>query len=243
VPAEAFRPAELEKYSMLGDIVQGWTPRPRPQHRVFEGRYVRLEPLDAEHHARALFDALAAGDPEGRLWTYMYDGPFDSFDSYRAHLARQAASDDPLFYAIGERASGAPVGVASLMRIVPEHGVIEVGHILYTPGLQRTPGATEAMALLAGHVFDDLGYRRYEWKCNALNGPSRRAAQRLGFTYEGMFRQHLVVKGRNRDTAWFAMLDYQWPTMRAAFEAWLAPENFDGDGRQKRTLEEIRSAL
>jgi RimJ/RimL family protein N-acetyltransferase len=158
----------------------------------------------------------------------------------RAWLTSCAASADPLFLAVIDRASGRAAGVVSYLRIEPEHGVIEIGHIWFGHALQRTPAATETIHLLARHAFDDLGNRRLEWKCDAANARSRRAAERFGFTFEGVFRQHMIIKGRNRDTAWYALLDSEWPAARDAFEAWLAPENFDADGRQRRSLAELR---
>ena len=179
---------------------------------------------------------------EGRNWTYLPYGPFPSFDLYREYLVTAARRDDPLVHAIVDRRSGHAVGVASLMRIDPAAGVIEVGGINYSPRLQRQPAATEAMYLLMRRVFDELGYRRYEWKCDSLNAPSRAAAQRLGFRYEGLFRQATVYKGRNRDTAWYSILDSEWPALRAAFERWLDPANFDRDGRQRASLNSLREA-
>ena len=167
---------------------------------------------------------------------YLFDGPFHDREAFDAYLQRFASSEDPLFFAIVDRALGRAVGFASLMRIEPAHRVIEVGNILFTPLLQQTAGATEAMYLMAGYIFDGLGYRRYEWKCNALNQPSRRAALRLGFTFEGIFRQHMIVKGWNRDTAWFSMLDSEWPVRKTNFERWLDPSNFATDGRQTLSL-------
>ena len=209
----------------------------RPERTVLHGRFVRLEPLDAARHAPALWRNVQ-GDQ--RVWDYLFDGPPPDLPSLMADLARKAASDDPLFWTIVDRVSGEAQGYATLMRVEPVHRVIEVGNILFTPALQRRPGATEAMSLLAGHVFDELGYRRYEWKCNALNAPSRAAALRLGFTFEGVFRQHMIVKGRNRDTAWYSMLDTEWPNVKRGFAAWLAPDNFDAEGRQRRSLSETR---
>lgn len=214
-----------------------WKPAQRPERSAIEGDLVRLEPADVERHGRDLF-AAQAGAPE--IWTYLPDGPFAGESAFREWLGRSAAGDDPLFFAIVDRASGRALGMASYLRITPAHGVIEVGYIWFSPALQRTRQATEAMYLMARHVFDDLGYRRYEWKCNALNEPSRRAAVRLGFTFEGVFRQHMVVKDRNRDTAWYSMLDSEWPAAKAAFEAWLRPENFDASGRQLRSLADLR---
>jgi RimJ/RimL family protein N-acetyltransferase len=177
------------------------------------------------------------------LFRYLPYGPFAGFEQFREWLDQRAASTDPLFYAIVDGKTLTPQGMASYLRMVPEHGVIEIGHIWFAPALQRTRQATEAIYLMARHVFDDLGYRRLEWKCDALNEPSRRAAERFGFTFEGVFRQHLVVKGHNRDSAWFSMLDGEWPVIRAAFEAWLAPLNFDADGRQRESLAAVRDAI
>ena len=219
----------------IGPPVDDWTPCPRPDGRPLAGRYCRLERLDPTRHGRALFEADRL-DETGASWTYLPYGPFESWEAYADWLARMAPQEDPLFYAILEAESGAPIGVASYLRIAPEAGSIEVGHIHYSPRLQRTPAATEAMALMMAHVFEDLGYRRYEWKCNALNAASRRAAERLGFSFEGIFRQHGVYKGRNRDTAWFSILDHEWPAMKQAFSDWLAPENFDEEGRQRASL-------
>ena len=204
-----------------------------PQRIRLAGRVVALEPLDAAVHAASL-DALSQGD--AALWTYLPEGPFADAAAFHAYIAAKAQSADPLFFAVVDIASGRAVGHASFLRIDLNNRVIEVGFILYTSALQRTPGATEAMYLMATYVFDALGYRRYEWKCNDLNAPSLRAAVRLGFTFEGIFRQAAIVKGRNRDTAWFSMLDSEWPARKAAFETWLAPENFDSDGRQKQPL-------
>ena len=198
---------------------------------------MRLEPVDPSRHATDLF-VSSAGAPS--LWHYLAYGPFGNQGEFTAWLKGRAASNDPLFYAIVDQASGQAQGMASLMRIKPEHGVIEVGHIWFAPVLQRTRQATEAIYLLARHAFDHLGYRRLEWKCDSLNGPSRRAAERFGFIFEGIFRQHMVVKGRNRDTAWFSITDGEWPARRAAFEAWLSPKNFDTGGKQRRSLVAIR---
>ena len=217
-----------------------WKPA-RPLTRVaLEGELVRLELVDVARHAGQLFAAQSSA-PE--LWEYLPYGPFESEAAFRVWLTERAATSDPLFYAIIERMSGRALGMASFLRVEPGHGVIEVGHIWYSPALQRTRLATDAMYVMARHVFDDLGYRRYEWKCNALNEPSRRAAVRLGFTFEGVFRQHMVIKGENRDTAWYSILDGEWPAAKAAFEAWLRPENFDAEGRQLRSLAELRVVL
>jgi len=207
----------------------------RPGRVVLEGRDVSIEPLDPLRHGDSLFESTARPEHD-TLWTYMFDGPFADRASFDESLARLAASGDPLHFAIVDRSSSRATGRAALMRIEPAHRVIEVGSIVYSPRLQRTRGATEAMYLLARYVFDALGYRRYEWKCHALNAGSRSAALRLGFTFEGIFRQHLIVKGHSRDTAWFSMLDSEWPERKARFERWLAPENFNSDGRQRAAL-------
>ncbi len=217
-------------------------PAKRPERISLEGRYTALAPLDAAVHAAALWQATR-GEGDEALWRYLFDGPFADYNDFRAALEQKAISEDPLFFAILDPQSRRALGHAALMRIVPPHGCIEVGSILYTRPLQRTRAATEAMYLLARHVFEDLGYRRYEWKCDAQNEPSRRAALRLGFEFEGIFRQHMIVKGRNRDTAWFSMLDREWPERKQAFENWLDPRNFDANGNQLAPLRcAIRSA-
>jgi RimJ/RimL family protein N-acetyltransferase len=216
-------------------------PALRPAHVVLEGHFGRLRPLDPARDGDRLY-TLSHGDGAEALWAYLFTGPYASRDDFDRHLTTIAGgTTDPVYWAIADRDDQA-VGWLSLMRIEPAHRVIEVGSILYTPAMQRTPLATEVQFLLARHVFDTLGYRRYEWKCNDLNAPSRRAAVRFGFTYEGTFRQHMVVKHRNRDTAWYAMLDHEWPACKAAFEAWLAPENFDANGQQRASLQSIRAA-
>ncbi|HUP52722.1 MAG TPA: GNAT family protein [Longimicrobiales bacterium] len=199
-----------------------------------EGRTCRLEPLDADAHADALHEAYAL-DTDGRGWTYLPYGPFASAADYHVWSEEAAASADPLFFAILD-GDGAPLGVASYLRIMPAIGTVEVGHIHLAPLLQRTCAATEAMYLMMRRAFDELGYRRYEWKCDDLNAPSRRAAERLGFTYEGTHRQATIYKGRNRDTAWYSILDGEWSRVRATLEAWLDPGNFDAEGRQRAPL-------
>jgi len=213
-------------------------PAARPRRTTIEGRYVNLVPLNASAHATDLWNA-ACGPEHDHLWRYLFDGPYRDRTAFEAALTEKASSEDPLFFAILDRADDRAAGYASFMRIEPRHRVIEVGSILYTPRLQRTTGATEAMYLMARHVFEDLGYRRYEWKCDSRNEPSRAAALRLGFTFEGIFRQHMIVKGGNRDTAWFSMLDSEWPSRKAAFERWLDPSNFS-DGVQKSPLRMLR---
>jgi RimJ/RimL family protein N-acetyltransferase len=214
------------------------SPAHRPQRIVLPGRVVTLRPFDSSSQARALYEATHGPEQEA-LWRYMGDGPFASFDDYQAAFEKKEKSVDPLLWAIVDNATDLPVGQASYLRIEPAHRSIEVGNIIFSPALQRSPGATEAMYLMARYAFEDLGYRRYEWKCNALNQPSRRAASRLGFTFEGVFRQHMIIKGRNRDTAWFSMLDSEWPLRRANFERWLAPSNFDETGRQRLSLSRL----
>jgi RimJ/RimL family protein N-acetyltransferase len=205
-----------------------------------EGRFCRLEALDPERHAAALF-AANSEDKEGRNWTYLPYGPFERFDDYRAWAVQYSRGDDPLFFAVIARDSEEAVGVASYLRIEPGMGCIEVGGINFSPRLQRRPAATESMYLMMRRAFDELGYRRYEWKCDALNEPSRQAAQRLGFSFEGIFRQATIYKGRNRDTAWYSILDREWPALKRAFEQWLDPANFDETARQKRSLALFRT--
>lgn len=220
----------------IGDVLSNWTPAALPVKAILCGRFCRLEPLDT-HHADALFDANLQ-DTDGRSWTYMPYGPFESADAYRSWVSGVSQSADPLFYAIVQQSDGRALGVASYLRITPQSGSIEVGHIHYTVELQRQYAATEAMFLLMRYAFE-LGYRRYEWKCDALNAPSRAAALRLGFEYEGVFRQATVYKGRNRDTAWFSVIDTEWPALRACFERWLSPQNFDAKGRQLSRLSDL----
>lgn len=218
----------------VGTPLPEWKVPIHPQGVVLEGRLVRLEPLLAERHAVSLHAAnLLAAD--GRNWTYLPYGPFASLGAYRSWMASTCRGRDPLFYAIVDLAVGEALGVASYLRIAPASGSIEVGHIKLSPQLQHTPVATEAMFLMMKHAFE-LGYRRYEWKCDALNAPSRAAAQRLGLSFEGIFRQATVVKGRNRDTAWYAAIDMEWPALAAVFSRWLDPANFDPAGRQRLRL-------
>jgi len=225
----------------VGTSLPDWSGRPLPPHTPLVGRYCRLEPLDAARHADALFEAFSQAQ-DGRNWTYLMEGPFADADTYRAFVERIAARRDPLQYAVIDTRTDRAVGTLALMRITPEHGVVEVGAVTFSPLLQRTPASTEAQFLLMRHVFDDLGYRRYEWKCDSLNGPSRQAAQRMGFEFEGIFRQAVVYKGRSRDTAWFSIINAEWPRLRAAFEQWLAPENFDAAGRQRVSLTALRAS-
>ncbi len=226
----------------IGRPLPGWTPRPRPSRTAMDGRLTRVEPLDPRKHEADLFAAFA-DDADGRLWTYMPYGPFAGRTAMAAWLDERAAIDDPLMFAIVDKRIPQALGVACHMRIDPPAGVIEVGGIAFSPRLQRSPVATEAMYLMMRRAFDELGYRRYEWKCDALNAPSRAAAKRLGFRYEGTFRQATVYKGRNRDTAWFSITDDEWPALRAVFERWLDPANFDGDGRQRLRLSQLTEPL
>ena len=207
-------------------------PAAHPKAVVLEGRYGRVEKLDASRHGADLWAALAGHD---QVWTYLAYGPFAEAEAFGSWLATRATTADPFCYVVIDNA-GRACGILSLMSIRPDVQVIEVGHVLLSPVLQRTPLATEVQYLLARYAFETLGYRRYEWKCNALNAASRRAALRLGFEFEGVFPQHMIVKGRNRDTAWYGTLDRDWPARKRAFERWLAPENFDAEGRQKTRL-------
>lgn len=223
----------------FGAPIPGWTPPPPPGPAVLSGRFVRLERLDPDRHAADLFAAYAGADA---VWDYLPYGPFPGPGAYRDWAAGMAGQPDPFFYALCDGATGRAAGVASFLRITPAAGSIEVGHIALSPRLQRSPAATEAMALMMGWAFG-AGYRRYEWKCDALNLPSRRAAARLGLSYEGTFRQAAVVKGRNRDTAWFAAIDGEWPALSAAFGTWLDPANFDAAGVQRQSLSALTAPL
>ena len=219
----------------LGTPVPGWTPPPRPGPAVMAGRFARLERLSADRHAADLYRANSADDA---IWTYLPYGPFHSAAQYHRWVRGIEDGEDPLFYAVRDLETGHCCGVASYLRIDPGAGSIEVGHVNFAPELQRRPAATEAMALMMQWAFEE-GYRRYEWKCDALNRASRAAAQRLGFSYEGVFRQAGVVKGRNRDTAWFAAIDSEWPALKEAFAAWLSPANFDANGQQVERLSDL----
>ncbi|MEO0424488.1 MAG: GNAT family protein [Pseudomonadota bacterium] len=224
----------------IGRPVRDWQGAAAPTRRPLEGRYCKLLPLHAAEHGPALYAAYQAGD--GSLWTYLPVGPFASEQAYLQWLTGAQESQDPLFFTILAGPARSPAGVASYLRMQPAMGVIEVGHITYAPSLQRTRAATEVMYLMMARAFDSWGYRRYEWKCDSLNAPSRAAAQRLGFTYEGTFRHNVVYKGRNRDTAWYAITDDEWPSIKQGFERWLAPDNFDGEGQQRRSLAQCRDA-
>ncbi len=219
----------------VGEPVENWIARPAPPRDAISGNLCRVESLNCTRHSRQLYEAFVK-DSENRNWTYLPYGPFDHFESFEGWLNSIESSEDPLFHSVVDLKTQSAVGVASYLRINPTDGVIEVGHIHFSPLLQRTTLSTEAMFLMMKRVFDELGYRRYEWKCDALNAPSRNAALRLGFSYEGTFRQATMYKGRNRDTAWFAIIDKDWPEIRSAYERWLDPSNFDDSGRQLSSL-------
>ncbi len=225
----------------VGQTLAHWSPPPLPPREPLQGRFGRLEPLDPARHAAELHAANML-DADGRNWTYLPYGPFDSLDDYQAWAAASARTTDPLFFAICQQPDGSPVGVASYLRITPASGSIEIGHVHYSERLKHSALATEAMFLMVQRVFE-LGYRRYEWKCDALNAASRGAAQRLGFSYEGVFRQATVYKGRNRDTAWYAVVDTDWPALREALSQWLAPTNFDAQGKQRTRLSSLTTPL
>ncbi|MCJ1321908.1 hypothetical protein MMC15_007253 [Xylographa vitiligo] len=224
----------------LGPLVST-TPASRPQKITLPGRFITVVPVSSGH-ASDLF-AATCGPTNDLFWTYMFSGPFPTLSSFQDHIANLANSTDPMHFTVISNTTSKPVGLLSLMRIEPSHRVCEVGNILYGPALQRTPGATEAMYLLGRWVFEELGYRRWEWKCDALNSPSRRAAQRFGFKPEGLFKQHMIVKGRSRDTAWFAVVDEEWEVIGGGMKEWLSEGNFDGEGRQRKGLEEVRAGI
>ena len=226
----------------MSEDLKNWQPRPRPERIVLEGRYVRIEPLDPSLHGEGMFEASSVADSDQRFrWLFEY--PPSARGEYEAWLEKSAASQDPLFFAVIDKASGRIGGRQTLMRIDPTYGVIEIGNIYWGPEISRRPAATEAQFLFAQYVFDTLGYRRYEWKCNNRNEPSKRAAERFGFQFEGVFRQHMVVKGENRDTAWYSIIDKEWSLLRQAYIDWLNPANFDEDGTQIRRLEDFRAGL
>ncbi|WP_329126841.1 GNAT family N-acetyltransferase [Streptomyces sp. NBC_01465] len=223
----------------IGAPVPGWSPRPLPAEIVLKGDHCRLEPLNANRHAADLY-AANRSEPDQGAWTYMFAGPFENPQDYRRYAEEAAASSDPRHYAVISLADSTAVGTLSLMRQDPAHGVVEIGNVMFSPRMKRKPISTEAQFLAMRYVFEDLGYRRYEWKCDSLNAPSRTTAERLGFTFEGIFRQAVVYKGRNRDTAWYSVIDIEWPVVKRAFEAWLAPDNFDDQGLQRHALADLR---
>jgi RimJ/RimL family protein N-acetyltransferase len=219
----------------IGSPMPNWAACLRPPGTPMTGRFCRVEPLNPALHAESLYRAYA-DDTDGRNWTYLPYGPFGSCDEFVTWLNTDCVQDDPLFHTVIDLATDSPVGVTSYLRIQPSIGSIEVGHIHYSPRLQRTPAATEAMFLMMSRIFDELGYRRYEWKCDALNEPSRNAASRLGFSFEGIFRQATIYKGRSRDTAWFSIINQEWPLLQQAYQEWLSPENHDAEGAQRQSL-------
>lgn len=223
----------------VGYPVENWKKCQVPPHSDMIGAHVIVSPLDVARDAKQLFDANSVAD-DGSRFTYLFTDAFDDFEAYKAWLEGMAANQDPMLHTIIDKATNKAVGVAALMRIDPTHGTIEVGNINYAPALSKTIGGTEAMYLMMKRAFDELGYRRYEWKCDDQNAPSRAAATRYGFTYEGTFRNHMIYKGRNRDTAWFAITVEEWPAIKAAFEAWIAPDNFDENGQQRHRLQDLR---
>lgn len=224
----------------VGHPIENWTGCVFPPRIDMVGDHVIVSPLDVARDARQLFEANSKA-LDGARFTYLPTGPFDDFDAYKAWLDGMAANSDPMLHTIIDVATNMAVGVAAFMRIDTNNGVVEIGNINYAPALSKTPGGTEAMYLMMRRAFDELGYRRYEWKCDDQNAPSRAAATRYGFTYEGTFRNHMIYKGRNRDTAWFSITVEEWPAIKAAFESWLAPENFDADGKQRKRLEDFRT--
>jgi len=235
----SFDPPSTPPDRPLGEPVD-FQPVPLPSREELRGRYVVLRPLDADRDAQSLYAVSHPPDGDPGIWTYLFEGPYAGLDDMRRDLSEQQRSEDPRFFTLAPLPEERPCGIASYLRMVPDHGVIEIGHIWFGTPMQRTTAATEAIYLLAAHAFDDLGYRRLEWKCNALNAASRRAADRFGFTFEGVFREHMVVKGRNRDTAWYAIIDRDWPPIQESFQRWLDPGNFDADGRQRASLSQLR---
>ena len=225
----------------MAEDMSGWTPRQKPGRVVLDGRYVSLEPLDTERHGSQLFSASQVPDADDKF-RWLAENPVDDEAAFLAWVKKSEASEDPLYFAVVDKASGKVAGRQTYMRIDTQNGVIEIGNIYWGPLIARKRAATEALYLFMRHAFADLGYRRFEWKCNNDNEPSKRAALRFGFTFEGVFRQHLIVKGLNRDTAWFSIIDKEWPALEKAYEAWLAPENFDADGQQRRKLETFQPA-
>lgn len=233
----------LPRRGVSGDPVDPLPPSIHPSRTTLSGRYARVEPIDPRLHAEALYQAGHSDDRTHRIWDYMPYGPFTSLEQFQGWLRDRAASADPLFFVVSDQARGRLEGMASLMDIHPQAGAIEVGHIWFAPALQRSRAATEALYLLMSHTLDELGYRRLQWKCNALNQASRDAALRLGFDFEGVLYQQQIPKGHNRDTAYYSILDYEWPLIRRNFERWLSPENFDEAGRQRSSLGQMNRAL
>lgn len=236
--AQIPREIDVETGLPIGPMLANPSPAKRPERVTLEGRYCRLEPISATRHAQQLFEASTPPDAQKRF-RYLFDPVVKTMADMDDWLAKAEKSADPLVFAVIDKRTGRCEGRQTLMRITPEQQSIEIGNIYWGPAISKTPMATEANYLFAKYVFDDLGYRRYEWKCDALNAPSRRAAERFGFTYEGLFRRAVINKGRTRDTTWFAMIGEEWPRLKAAYETWLAPDNFDANGRQKQGLGEL----
>ncbi|MFI9629915.1 GNAT family N-acetyltransferase [Streptomyces sp. NPDC052042] len=235
--------ARLNEYGQpIGHPLPDWTVRPVPARVTLEGRFCRVVPLDADRHADDLHSAYALA-ADGRDWTYMTASAFETLADYRSYVTTTTQVDDPLQYAVVDVRTGKAVGTLALMHQDPSNGVVEVGSVAFSPLLKQTQISTEAQFLLLSYVFDELGYRRYEWKCDSLNAPSRKAALRLGFTFEGIFRQAVVYKGRSRDTAWYSVIDSEWPHVGKALREWLSPDNFDVEGRQKRSLSVVRVSV
>ncbi|WP_118185102.1 GNAT family N-acetyltransferase [Paraburkholderia phosphatilytica] len=229
----------LNEYQQpIGDALPDWHAATLPGREPLAGRYCRIERVDVERHAAQLYEAYSDA-PDGRDWTYLSSGPFATFEAYREHLSKAATLTDPMHHTVIDLATGKAVGTLALMRIDAANGVIEVGHVTYSPRLKRTRIATEALALLMQYVFENLGYRRFEWKCDALNQPSRDAALRYGYSFEGVFRQAIVTRGRNRDTAWYSVIDSEYPALRDAYAQWLEADNFDAQGQQKQKLADL----
>ncbi len=224
---------------LSGAVVETLPSALAPARTVLEGHHVRLEPMNATEHTEALYHASHDSEQALKVWDYLLSGPWPDVESYRSVIRQQSAELDPVFFAIRSLDTGQVCGQASFLNIKPQHGSIEIGHIWFSPSLQKTRAATEALFLMIRYAMDDLGYRRMEWKCNALNSNSRRAAKRLGFRFEGVFYNHIIVKGKNRDTAWYSILDYEWATLREMSERWLEPTNFDSNGQSKTSLSEL----
>jgi RimJ/RimL family protein N-acetyltransferase len=223
---------------VLGHLVENWIPCQKPAKTILQGRYCILEPIEIDKHAIKLFNALSI-DNQGASWTYLPYGPFDTRNDFKDWLAKTMSDNDALLYAILDVKTQEPIGISGYLRMNPEHGVIEIGHLHFSALLKQTSLATEAIYLMLRLAFDKYGYRRCEWKCNDLNEPSRRAAERFGFTFEGIFRQNYVFKNRNRDTAWFSVIDSEWPILKEKFEKWLNPDNFEANGKQILKLAQI----
>ena len=239
---EDLQSEELYRRRINQDIVDPLPPSRVPARETLSGRFVAIEPMDAEQHAQELFEAGHGSTEKHKIWDYLPYGPWSDAEAYACVLRQQSASFDPIFYAIRSQETGKAVGQITFMEIAAQHGTIEIGHIWFAPELQRTRAATEALFLMISHAMDNLGYRRMQWKCNAMNAKSRMAAGRLGFRFEGVHFNHLIVKGQNRDTAWYSILDHEWPKLRGAYETWLSDDNFNADGVQETSLSDLIEA-